>query len=99
MVPEVIYVGGPRNTYTSKATICRSIDGGKTWRNLTINTPLGEGVADGPHEVSLVRVNPFTREAWVAGQCFGMWRIAPPMTHETGVSAEQASVARAVAVP
>ena len=76
--PSVIYVGGPRNTYANAATICRSVDGGKTWRNLTVTTPLGPGQTGGPHEVSAIRVNPVTREAWVAGQCFGLWRIAPP---------------------
>jgi hypothetical protein len=99
LVPAVVYVGGPRNTYTSKATVCRSTDCGKTWRNLTVNTPLSGQMTEGPHEVSMIRVNPFTREAWVAGQCFGMWRIAPPSPLETGVSADEASAPRAVPTP
>ena len=83
---RVVYVGGPRNTYASHATVCRSLDGSLTWENLTVNTPLGGsktgGIADGPHEVSAIRVHPITREAWVNGQCYGMWRIAPPAPGE-----------------
>lgn len=97
--PEVIYVGGPRNIYASHATICRSTDGGKTWRNLTVTAPLGNGQSGGPHEVSCIRVQPNTREAWVAGQCFGLWRIAPPAPNETGLSAEAASAPKAVSPP
>ena len=96
---RVVYVGGPRNTYASKATVCRSLDGGRTWENLTVNTPLVGGVADGPHEVSAIRVHPVTREAWVNGQCYGMWRIAPPAPGERGVSAALASAPPAVLPP
>jgi len=96
---RVVYVGGPRNTYASKATVCRSLDGGRTWENLTLNTPLGGGIADGPHEVSAIRVHPITREAWVNGQCYGMWRIAPPASGERGVSAALASAPPAVLPP
>jgi len=100
---RVVYVGGPRNTYASKATVCRSTDGGLTWENLTVNTSLTSskagGVADGPHEVSAIRVHPVTREAWVNGQCYGMWRIAPPAPGERGVSAALASAPPAVLPP
>jgi photosystem II stability/assembly factor-like uncharacterized protein len=97
--PDVVYVGGPNNIYNSHATICRSPDGGRTWRNLTVTAPLKGGVKDGPHEVSAIRVHPRTREAWVAGQCFGMWRIAPPAKGEKGLPAAQASAPRAVLPP
>ena len=102
-VPSVVYVGGPRNTYASQATVCRSTDGGRTWRNLTVTTPLSPkssaGPGSGPHEVSCIRVNPVTREAWVNGQCYGMWRIAPPTPGEKGVSATLASAPPAVNPP
>ena len=94
--PNVVYVGGPRNTYADKSTVCRSLDGGLTWENLTVTTPLRAGLADGPHEVSAIRVHPVTREAWVNGQCYGMWRIAPPAPGEKGVSAALASAPPAV---
>jgi len=97
--PNVVYVGGPRNTYASKATVCRSLDGGRTWENLTVTAPLRAGLADGPHEVSAIRVNPATREAWVNGQCYGMWRLAPPAPGEAGVSAALASAPPAVLPP
>lgn len=76
--PATLYVGGPRNIYASHATICRSTDSGATWQNLTMTVPIPIGYSGGPHEVGAIRVNPATREAWVAGQCFGLWRIAPP---------------------
>ncbi|MGC4047434.1 MAG: hypothetical protein QM758_26870 [Armatimonas sp.] len=68
--PEVLYVGGPANLYASSATICRSTNSGKTWENLTRG--------NGPHEVASIRVHPKTREAWVNGQCFGLWRLPAP---------------------
>jgi photosystem II stability/assembly factor-like uncharacterized protein len=95
----VIYVGGPRNTYTNHATICRTIDGGKTWRNLTPAASKPGLNNIGPHEVSMVRVHPVTREAWAMGQCFGVWKIAPPTKTEIGKPAQVASVPRAVAPP
>ena len=67
----VVYAGGPANIYASSATVCRSTDGGRTWVNLTVGT-------GGPHEVSAIRVDPATGDAWAAGQCFGLWRIGRP---------------------
>ena len=95
--PNVIYVGGPRNLYASQSTVCRSTDGGATWTNLTVTAPLTGKQADGPHEVSAIRVHPVTREAWAAGQCYGLWRIAPPAKGATGLPAAQASAPRAPA--
>ncbi len=70
--PDVVYAGGPRNLYASHATVVRSRDGGATWENLT--------TGDGPHEVAWIRVHPLTGQAWLNGQCYGMWRIARPTT-------------------
>ena len=92
---RVVYVGGPRNLYSSHATVCRSVDGGLTWTNLT---PLAPGT-DGPHEVAAIRVDPATRAAWVNGQCFGMWRIAPPAATEKGQTAALVSAPAALAPP
>ena len=97
--PHILYVGGPMNLYTGKATVCRSSDGGKTWRNLTVSTPISATQSGEPHEVSCIRVHPVTREAWVAGECFGLWRIKAPSTHKKGVSATEASASRAVVAP
>ena len=82
--PGVIYAGGSADVYLTHATLSRSADGGKTWRNLTVTAPLSAVVSDGPHEVGCVRVHPKTGEAWAAGQCFGLWKIAPPAPGETG---------------
>ena len=97
--PSVVYVGAPQNTYASAATVCRSTDGGRTWRNLTVVRPLGAGGTGGPHEVAWIRVNPQTREAWLNGECYGMWKIAPPAPGEMGVSAALASAPPAVIPP
>lgn len=78
MAPSVVYVGGSADIYATFATICRSTDTGKTWKNLTATAPLGRGVTNGPREVNAVRVHPKTREAWVNGQCYGMWRLKAP---------------------
>jgi len=67
---SAIYAGGPANLYATAATIIRSTDAGKNWINLTQPT--------GPHEVQWVRVHPKTRQAWVNGECYGMWKIDPP---------------------
>lgn len=98
-IPETVYVGGPRNTYVSHCTAARSTDGGKTWRNLTVNTPLKPGLSNGPHEVSCIRVHPQTGEAWAAGQCYGMWRIAPPSAGEKGTTAALASAPKSATPP
>ncbi len=70
--PRIVYAGGPRNIYASAATLVRSRDGGATWENLT--------TGDGPHETSWIRVHPKTGDAWLNGQCYGMWRIPRPRT-------------------
>jgi hypothetical protein len=75
-VPEIIYIGGPKNIYASSATVCRSTDAGATWVNLTTGS--------GPHEVAWIRVHPVTREAWLNGQCYGDWKLAPPPLNRFG---------------
>ena len=69
-MPQIVYAGGPKDVYASAATIFRSTDAGQSWENLT--------VGDGPHEVGALRVNPQTRELWLNGQCYGMWRLSAP---------------------
>ena|GEM_PF-1681899 len=93
--PKIIYVGGPRNIYSNGAAVCRSLDGGVTWENLSPNSP----GTDGPHEVGAIRVDPATRAAWVNGQCYGMWRIAPPSPAAHGVSVALASTPSAITAP
>ncbi len=96
-LPSVVYIGAPQNIYASATTVCRSADGGKTWRNLTVTTSLSPGSTGGPHEVSWIRVNPVTRDAWLSGQCYGLWKIAPPAPGENGTAAALASAPPATA--
>jgi photosystem II stability/assembly factor-like uncharacterized protein len=77
-VPSVVYAGSHRDIYACNNALLRSTDAGKTWTNLTPTAPLTDGKADGPHEVAAIRVHPKTRYAWLNGQCYGMWRVAPP---------------------
>ena len=79
--PDVIYIAANRNTFASSASAQRSVDGGKTWRNLIRQTPLGDEIAtgkDGGREANWVRVHPKTREAWFSTSCYGIWKLAPP---------------------
>ncbi len=76
--PNVIYVGNDRNIWTASNSLLRSTDGGQTWQNLTVETPLVNGhVAGGAHEVWWIEVNPKTHEAWMATNCFGIWKLPP----------------------
>jgi len=97
--PAIVYIGGSRDIYLTHTTVARSTDRGATWKNLTVTTPIKPGMPGGPHEVSSIRVHPTTHEAWVAGQCFGMWRIAAPSPTDKGFSASQASAPRTIIPP
>ena len=68
--PAIVYAGSHTDIFACNNAVMRSTDAGKTWENLT--------VGNGPHEVSCIRVHPRTREAWVAGSCYGMWRLPAP---------------------
>ncbi|MBC8078851.1 MAG: hypothetical protein H7X86_00780 [Gorillibacterium sp.] len=86
---SVVYAGGPGNVYLTDTSVIRSTDAGKTWQTLTKNNRdsiVKQGL-DGAHEASLIRVHPVTRYAYVSGQCFGWWKIAPPGSDVTDVGA------------
>ena len=87
---DIIYAGGSRDVYATSSACVRSLDGGTTWQNLTSG--------DGAHEVSWIRVHPQTRQAWVAGQCYGMWRLDAPTTGEPGFPTGDAPRAATVAL-
>lgn len=80
--PNIVYAGDDANIWAATNSIMRSTDGGKTWKNLTVERPLVQTgsvfVSSGPHEVWWIEVNPKTHEAWVSTNCFGIWKIAPP---------------------
>lgn len=71
--PRVVYVGSAGNVYSVNNAVLRSGDGGKTWQNLTRQTPLRSGEKDGGREAVMVRVHPRTRHLWVATGCYGFW--------------------------
>lgn len=84
--PNIVYATNHKDVYACNNALVRSLDGGKTWQNLAVNTPLpGPQAPGGPHEANWVRVHPRTREAWVAGQCFGMWKFAMPASASNSV--------------
>jgi photosystem II stability/assembly factor-like uncharacterized protein len=77
--PNIVYAANHKDIYACDNAVVRSADGGRTWTNLTVTKPLANAsVPGGPHEVGWLRVHPRTRELWAAGQCFGVWKIAPP---------------------
>ncbi len=78
--PRVVYVGSCANIYSTDVAVLRSVDSGKTWANLTVNKPLADGQRDGGREAATLRVNPATRELWVATSCYGIWKISGPGT-------------------
>ena len=88
--PDIMYAGGARDTYATSTTCVRSLDGGASWQNLTRG--------DGAHEVSWIRVNPRTHQAWAAGQCYGMWRLDPPKPGELGANIPNGDAPRALPV-
>lgn len=76
--PTIVYAGNHKDVYSCHNAVVRSTDAGATWTNLHVRAPLSSRGNGGPHEVQCIRVHPVTREAWASGQCFGMWKIAPP---------------------
>ncbi len=54
----------------------RSVDGGITWERLTCNPAHG---MTGGQMASAVRVNPYNRYAYFGTDCYGVWRIRPPL--------------------
>ncbi len=76
--PAILYAAGNRNQFASNASAQRSVDGGKTWTNLTRSLPLDGVGRDGGRESMWVRVHPKTREAWFATNCYGIWRHRSP---------------------
>jgi photosystem II stability/assembly factor-like uncharacterized protein len=69
---DIVYAGSHTDIFACNNAVLVSTDGAKTWENLT--------TGNGPHEVSCIRVHPKTRQAWVAGSCYGMWKIDAPKT-------------------
>ncbi len=79
--PQVIYVGGYRNSYKSPAGVLRSVDGGESFQILSNtdpkNTIVKTGQMGGIEPFDLI-VHPVTGELWVPQSCAGWAKIAPP---------------------
>ena len=76
---SIVYVGNHRNIYATDVAISRSVDGGQEWEPLT-QAPRHNNLngLDAGREVQCIRVHPVTREAWVGGSCYGVWKIPAP---------------------
>lgn len=74
--PDVVYVGKHADVYCSSVSVVRSVNAGTNWTVLT-KQAAGPGL-DGGREANCIRVHPVTRYAYVAGGCYGLWKIAPP---------------------
>lgn len=92
--PSIVYVGQTKDIYAANNAVARSTDGGVTWVNMILQTPLGTDPSSplqGPHEVSWLRVHPTTRELWAAGECFGLWTAPAPTTKSPATAANNAN--------
>jgi hypothetical protein len=79
--PNVVYASSKRDYFLASNPVIRSTDGGKTFENMLLDTPLlppPSAPLQGPHEVSWLRVHPTTHWLWAAGACFGVWKAPPP---------------------
>lgn len=80
--PAVVYASSKRDYFLANTPVVRSTDGGETFENMLLDTPLlpsASAPLQGPHEVSWLRVHPSTRWLWAAGACFGVWKAPPPL--------------------
>jgi photosystem II stability/assembly factor-like uncharacterized protein len=76
--PKVVYVGRAGNSYVTHSAVLRSVDGGRTFVNLTRQLPIDGKLRDGGREAICIRVHPRTREVFVATSCYGIWKVAGP---------------------
>lgn len=78
--PNIIYCGGPGNTFLNDCALYRSVDGGKSFQVITSNTKnsiIKQG-KQGGFETNSLEVNPKTGELLFAGGCFGISKLSPP---------------------
>lgn len=75
---DVVYLGSAANIYSSSVSVQRSLDGAKTWQNLTLTKPLDGSQKDGGRETYVARVHPKTRRLYVSTSCYGLWTHSAP---------------------
>jgi hypothetical protein len=71
--PNIVYIGNHADLYTSNLAVAVSTNAGANWTDLTKQPGGGSGL-DGGREAMCVRVDPFTRDLWAFGECYGVWR-------------------------
>ena len=75
--PSIVYTSDAGDTYATSNAVLYSTDAGMTWKSL-LRQP-GETGPDGGREAASVRVHPVTRDLWVGGGCYGMWKHPCPI--------------------
>jgi len=74
--PSIIYVSYHTYTTYNAPSVCRSLDGGKTWTNLCRSVGDGrDNCIDGGRCACSIDFIPSTREIIVAGACRGLWKM------------------------
>lgn len=75
---DIVYVGCRIGIYMTDVAVVRSLDGGRTWTNLTRLPGDGRTGPDGARESSSLRVHPDTRDVITGTCCRGVWTIPCP---------------------
>ncbi len=85
--PDVLYAGanGTGLFFQRSNGVARSLDGGQSWERLTCNKEYCVGGITGAQMASAIRVHPVTRFLYVGTDCYGMWKIAPPLVPKSDV--------------
>ncbi len=80
--PSIVYVGAARAFYRSDLHVIRSTDAGANWTvlNPTPANPVSATNVNGPEEINGLRVHPLTRDVWITGAMYGVWRIPAAVT-------------------
>ncbi len=74
--PNIIYVSYSTYSSYNVASVCRSLDGGKTWTNLCRTVGDGrDNCPDGGRNAVCISFISSTREIMVAASCRGVWKM------------------------
>jgi len=74
--PSIIYISYERWAYYDTPSVCRSLDGGKTWTNLCRSVGDGrDDCLDGGRNALAIHFIPSTREIITYTNCRGIWKM------------------------